>query len=91
MSYVDVPDTLIDVIRSWTGPSFDGITTDHLVPSVCLKKPNPSGEESGSDDIEKAGGDDQEELESGRCTAPFMVRDCSRTIDAKLTCTTANR
>ena len=55
MAYVDVPDTLIDIIRSGTGSGFDGVTTDHLVPTVRLEKPNASGEESGSDDIEKAG------------------------------------
>jgi hypothetical protein len=65
-----VPDTLVDVIRSRSGTKFCGITSDYFVPFICLEIPDRSGEETSSDEIEEAGGDDQKELELGRSTTP---------------------
>jgi hypothetical protein len=69
-AYVDVPDTLVYVIRTSSGSEFRGITSNYLVPSVRFQIPHASGEETGSDEIEEAGRDNQKELEPGRGTTP---------------------
>lgn len=55
IAYVDVPDTLVDIIRSRSGSKFCGITSDYLVPLVCLEVPDSSGEQTSSHEIEEAG------------------------------------
>jgi len=40
MTYVDVPDTLADVVGAWTGADFGSITSDDLVPRIDLKGPD---------------------------------------------------
>lgn len=64
-TYVNVPDATVDVVRSWPGACLSGITSGQVVPVLCLKVPNGAGEESSGDQVEKAGGDNQEELEFG--------------------------
>jgi hypothetical protein len=69
-AYVDVPDTLVYVIRTSSGSELRGITSNYLVPSVCFQIPYASGEETSSDEIEEAGRDNQKDLEPGRGTTP---------------------
>lgn len=60
-----MPDALSDVIRSRTGTCLGSITTNYVVPSIVLQIPDASGEEAGSNQVEDASGDDQEDLEGG--------------------------
>jgi hypothetical protein len=70
IAYIDVPDTLVDIIRTSSSSKFRSITSDDRIPLVCLQIPYGSGEETGSNEIEEASGDDQKELELGRGTTP---------------------
>lgn len=63
IAYVDVPDTLTNIIRTGSGSKFRGIGSNGLVPLVLLQKPYGSREETGGNEIKEAGGDDQKELE----------------------------
>jgi hypothetical protein len=65
IAYIDVPDTLVDIVRTSPRSEFCSITSDGLVPGLCLEIPYSSGEETGCDEIEEASGDHQEELKSG--------------------------
>jgi len=60
--YVDVPDTLVNIIRTRPRTELRGIHSHYLVPFICLQVPHAPGEETGSDEIEEAGRDNQEEL-----------------------------
>lgn len=62
---VDVPDTLVDVVRTRARANFCCITSDDVVPGVNFEGPDGFAEESGGDEIQETSGDDEEDLE--RC------------------------
>lgn len=73
VTYVDVPNALIDIIRASTGAELGSLTTNVLVPLLVLKVPDGAGEETGGDEVQEAGGGDEEELELGGGTTPSGV------------------
>ena len=70
LTYVDVPDTLVDVIGPRSGSDLCRIASHCIVPILSLEIPDCSREETGGDEVEEACRDDKEELESGRSTSP---------------------
>jgi len=68
LTYVDVPDTLADVVGTGAGANFGSITSDDLVPGVDLESPYTLGEESGGHEVEETGRDDEEVLEACHVT-----------------------
>jgi hypothetical protein len=64
-AYIDVPDAAVNVVRPWPGAVLRGISSGQVVPLLRLEVPYSSGEETSGDQVEEAGGDDQEDLESG--------------------------
>jgi hypothetical protein len=53
-TYVNVPDTPVNIVRSRTISEFRGITADNLVPLLLLKEPDGAREETCGDKVEKA-------------------------------------
>jgi len=70
---VDVPYAFTNVVRSWSGSYFGQVSTDDLGPCVHLKRPDCLGEETGSDQVEEAGGDDEEDLKSCTIATPGLL------------------
>jgi hypothetical protein len=62
-AYVNVPYTLVNIIGSRTRANFYSITSNSIVPSLCFKEPDTSGEETGSHKVKKASGSNEEVLE----------------------------
>ena len=60
---VDVPHALVDVVSTWAGPVFGGVTTCLTTVQVLLEIPDTSGEQAGSDQIQDSGGDTEENLQ----------------------------
>ena len=69
-TYVDVPDGLVRVVRAGADADLGGVTTDDVVPLLLLEGPDGTGEEAGGDQIEQAGGCDEEELQFRGRAAP---------------------
>ncbi len=68
-TYVDVPDGLVGVVGARAGADLGGVTTDDVVPLLLLQGPDGTGKETGSDQVEQAGGCDEEDLQfRGRAT-----------------------
>jgi len=65
-----MPDTLVDIVRAWPVAELGGVAADDVVPLLGLKSPNGSGEETRCDEVQKAGGEDEEQLQFRRRTAP---------------------
>ena len=63
-----MPNTVVNVVGAGAVAYFGGVTTDNLVPLGALKGPDGAGEETGGDEVEKAGRDYEEELELGTDT-----------------------
>jgi len=53
LTYVDMPDTLADVVGARAGADFGSVTSDDLVPGVDLECPDSLGEESGGHKVEE--------------------------------------
>lgn len=70
-TYVDVPHTLADIITSRSGTSLCGTFASELDPRVLLEVPDALGEEPGSNEVQKACRDDEEDLE--RCPVATLV------------------
>ncbi|KAB8437403.1 hypothetical protein FH972_025081 [Carpinus fangiana] len=62
---VDVPYGLANIVAAGARTRLGGISTSQLVPSVLLQIPDASAKETGGNEVEEAGGDDQEDLEGG--------------------------
>lgn len=68
--YIDVPHALGDVVGSWAGSGLGCVASSQVVPVLCLEVPDGSREEAGGDEVEEAGGEDEEHLQFGRSAAP---------------------
>ena len=73
VSYVDVPDALVNIIRARAIAKLVSLAANVLVPLGHLKGPDGAREETSTDEIQKAGRDDKEELELGARTTPKTV------------------
>jgi hypothetical protein len=60
-----VPHALPDVVGARAGADPVGVAADDFVPGVGLEGPDGFGEEARGDEVEEAGGDDEEDLEFG--------------------------
>lgn len=67
---VNVPNALINVVRSWTRTNLICVRTHCFIPGLSLQVPNASGEKASSDEIQKAGRSDEEVLELCRSSSP---------------------
>lgn len=72
-TYVDVPDALADVIRSWAIAQLGSVAANDVVPLLLLKVPHRAREQAGTDKVQKAGREDQEPLELGGGTTPVVA------------------
>lgn len=71
-THVDVPDALVNVIRASSGAKLSGFTTNELIPLLLLKVPHATGEQTSGDEIQQAGGRDQEDLDARGRATPSM-------------------
>lgn len=52
-TYINMPDTLVDIIGPRAGAKLSGFaTTQDLVPMMVLEVPNGAGEKAGGDEIQ---------------------------------------
>ena len=73
ITHVDVPNTLIDIIRAGSVTEFTSFTTNVLVPSGHLETPDRSREETCTNEVEQTGRQNEEELEFGTRTTPDII------------------
>jgi hypothetical protein len=73
-THVDVPDGLADVVRAGPGADLGDVAANEGVPLVYFEVADGLGEEPGGDEVEEAGGDDEQELQRRVVTAPSGVR-----------------
>jgi hypothetical protein len=72
-THVDVPNTLIDIIRAGSVAELTSFTTNVLVPSSHLETPDRSREKACANEVEEAGRQNKEELEFGARTTPELI------------------
>lgn len=70
-TYVDMPDTFINVIRARAIPELCSVAADDIVPLLLFEIPNCSGEEAGRHEIQETRRDDKEDLQLGGRAAPL--------------------
>lgn len=84
-TYVDMPDALVDIVRPRAGAHLGSIAAYCCVPFLGFEKPYSAGKQTGSDDVEQAGRNDKEKLDSGSRTAPassmLATATFTRTLD----------
>ena len=73
ITHVDVPNTLIDIIRAGPVAELTSFTTNVLVPSSHLETPDRSREETCANEVEQTGRQNEEELEFGARTTPDVI------------------
>ena len=54
-TYVDMPDALVNVVRSCACSQLRSIASNSIVPILSLEIPNCPREETGGDQVEEAG------------------------------------
>ena len=54
-THIDMPDALIDVIRSWTVTELGRVAPDDIVPLLRFECPDGATEKPGGHKIKKAG------------------------------------
>jgi hypothetical protein len=54
VTYVNVPDTPVNIVRSRTISEFRGVTTDNLVPLLLLKEPDGARKETCGNKVKEA-------------------------------------
>jgi hypothetical protein len=62
-AYVNMPNTLPDIITPWAGPRFRSPLPSKLHPSILLEIPHALAEQARSNQVQEACGDDEEDLE----------------------------
>lgn len=69
-TYVDVPDTLVNIIGTRSVSKLISFTTNVLVPLGHLETPDRARKEASTDEVQEAGRENEEELKSGARTTP---------------------
>lgn len=70
ITYVYVPNALVNIIGSRTVTSLCSISTKGIIPLLCFQVPNASGEETCGNEVQETSRDDKEQLKLGSRTTP---------------------
>lgn len=73
MAYVDVPDTLINIVGAGSVTKLVCLATNILVPFGHLEAPYRPRKETSTNKVQEAGGQNKEELEFGARTTPRVT------------------
>ncbi len=76
-----MPNALGDVVATSAGAEFSSIGAHDLIPSGLLEVPDGFGEQTCSDEVQKAGGDDKEDLEFACCAKSVKERTSVKSLE----------
>ena len=61
-TYVYMPHALGNIIGTWTRTGLSGVASSQIVPLLGFEVPDGAREKARGDEVEEAGGDDEEDL-----------------------------
>jgi hypothetical protein len=80
MTYINMPNTLVNIVRARSVTELVCFTTDILVPFGHLEAPYSPREEACTNEVQETGGENKEELEFGTRATPITIVSIGRAM-----------